>query len=53
MSLVLLDPQWEATSLSLHQLSILVHGVSLFAIPTYMHKGPLPTGPLRVPICQI
>ena len=46
MSLVLLDPQWEATSLSLHQLSILVHGVSLFAIPTYMHKGPLPTGPL-------
>jgi hypothetical protein len=40
MSLVLLDPQWEVTTMSPASLSVLVHGVSLFAIPAFMRKGP-------------
>ena len=42
--LVLLDSQWEPTSMSLEQLSILVHGVSLFALPAALRRGPLPQG---------
>ena len=44
MSLVLLDPQWEVTTMSPASLSVLVHGVSLFAIPAFVRKGPLHKG---------
>ena len=44
MSLVLMDPQWEVTTMSPASLSVLVHGVSLFAIPAFMRKGPLHKG---------
>ena len=35
MSLALVDPQWEVTTMSPACLSVSVHGVSLFAIPAF------------------
>ena len=42
LCLVLLDTQWDATAISVEQLSTLVYGVSLFAIPAALRRGPLP-----------
>ena len=41
LSLVLLDSsRWEVTSLTKEQLSTMVYGVSLFALPAFLRRGP-------------
>ena len=42
--LVLRDRQWEPTDMSLHNLHLLVYGVSMYAVPSYLRKGPLRRG---------
>ena len=45
LALVLLDKtRWSVAPMSPEQLSVLVYGASLFAVPAYLRKGPLPTG---------
>ena len=56
LSLVLLDSsRWEITSLTKEQLSTMVYGVSLFALPAFLRRGPARTSLLRsilLSICQ-
>ena len=45
VSLVLLDSgRWAVAPMSPEQLSTLVFGASIFAVPAFLRKGPLPSG---------
>lgn len=45
VSLVLLDSgRWAVAPMSPEQLSALVFGASIFAVPAFLRKGPLPSG---------
>ena len=59
VGLVLLDAgRWSIAPISPQHLNVLIYGASLFAVPAFLRKGPLPKGSfapyaLHVSICQI